>query len=133
MHVLCSSHSCLKQEIFRQQPRLSHILSLTLSLLSESTLWWIRRESQASHCSKCHSKLITTVSCLAIHSSCSDLEKIDREVATEYLPLQRREKGKCSPAMLLRIWGAQLQWFVIWKYVSVLHVFRKNYLFDVMA
>lgn len=61
---------------------LSSILSLTLSILSE-TVAWVGCESRASHYSKCHSKLITSVSCLAIHPSCSDLEKIDRKVTSE--------------------------------------------------
>lgn len=57
--------------------------SLTLSIPSETTEW-VRCECRSAYYSKCHSKLITSVSRLAVRPSCCDLEKMDGKVATKH-------------------------------------------------
>lgn len=69
--------------------------SLTLSILSETTEW-VRCESRSSQYSKCHSKLITSVSRLAVRPSCSDLEKMEGEVTTKHGAPWRRRRSECG-------------------------------------
>lgn len=69
-----------------------HTFSLTLAILSETTEW-VRCERRSSRYSKCHSKLITSVSRLAVRPSCSDLEEMDGKVTTKHRVLWRRKRS----------------------------------------
>lgn len=81
--------------------------SLTLSILSETTEW-VRCECRSSHYSKCHSKLITSVSCLAARPSCSDLEKMDGKVTTKHEVPRRRKISNVVPRVY-----SQPQWIMV--------------------